>query len=148
MTSCMAFVITCLFISMWNLSITGAFPGYFKLVDETNPNRTNLYCPDYCKDREHQDNCCACRSKPLWELNNTIIDDLNLEYVNRRGCAVIYLDQAGKIRNSQFLKIKHSNGFLAFLPKKLCSFRYIVEIDFSHNLLVLVTCLVCLVWIH
>lgn len=122
MAPCMAFVITCAFISMWNLSITGAFPGYFKLADENNPNRTNLYCPDNCKDREHPDNCCACRAKPLWELDNAIIDNLNLEYVNRRGYAVIYSDQAGKIRNSQFLKIKHSNGFLAFLPKKFVFF--------------------------
>lgn len=144
MAPCMAFVITCAFISMWNLSITGAFPGYFKLADENNPNRTNLYCPDNCKDREHPDNCCACRAKPLWELDNAIIDSLNLEYVNRRGYAVIYSDQAGKIRNSQFLKIKHSNGFLAFLPKNLCSFRYIVEIEFPHNLLTSVGNLSCL----
>lgn len=127
---------------MWNLSITGAFPGYFKLADENNPNRTNLFCPDNCK--EHHDSCCACRAKPLWELDNNIIDDLNLEYVNRRGYAVIYSDKAGKIRTSQFLKIKHSNGFLAFLPKNLCSFRNIVEIDFSHNLFTSVGNLSCL----
>lgn len=92
MVLCMVFVIICVFILMWNLFIIGVFFGYFKLVDENNFNWINLYCLDNCKDCEYFDNCCVCRVKLLWELDNVIIDSLNFEYVNRRGYVVIYLD--------------------------------------------------------
>nr|XP_022294587.1 uncharacterized protein LOC111104740 [Crassostrea virginica] len=123
----------------------GEYWGYFKWTDEQNPNRTNLYCPNGCKESNHLNGCCLCSAVPLWELNQMKVTNLNLEYIDRRGHAVLLLPNPSEInRIPTFTRITYSNGFLAFMPINLCSFPDVVAIDLSHNLLKDITGLFCL----
>ena len=128
--------ILCTLFLISNALANGEYWGYFKWTDEQNPNRTNLYCPNGCKESNHLNGCCLCSAVPLWELNQMKVTNLNLEYIDRRGHAVLLLPNPSEInRIPTFTRITYSNGFLAFMPINLCSFPDVVAIDLSHNLL-------------
>lgn len=122
-------------IVVWNISQTHSFWQYFEWTGKYNNNRTNLFCPLYCKDQtdEHAESCCCCNSKTLWELDTRRLLTLETEYTGRRGKAIILPKPSVKVGYTQFIKVVHVSGFLVFMPLNMCSYSDIVEINFSKN---------------
>ncbi|XP_052716920.1 uncharacterized protein LOC128189375 [Crassostrea angulata] len=104
-------------------------------TDTTNPNRTNLFCPSDC-DKEvfiHRvKRCCRCGMKPVWELDLTDVELLNVEYRRRRGTAFIISIE--HFMNYKYQILIHTYGFLSEIPGNVCDFgQKLVKLDLSQN---------------
>lgn len=122
---CLFFRVTC---------STGIPNGYISWKDPTQ-NRTDLLCP--CSDRfcsdpsDISDKRCRCHARPLWEIRPNEADNIYLEYLSRRGGAVVVPSNNISPKNAQILD--HQNGFLSQIPENICSYQSLVKIDFSGN---------------
>ncbi|CAC5423133.1 unnamed protein product [Mytilus coruscus] len=96
-------------------------------------NRTDLLCPsDHCTldptlHVRTKNECCTCWAEPSWKFD-PLTHALVLEYIRRGGTSQLIGDTT--ITNSRLV---HNKGFLSQLPKNVCDFVNIVEIEATYN---------------
>lgn len=128
--SCLVFQCFCFLV----VCLTGIPNGYISWKDPTQ-NRTDLLCPCsdiFCSDPSDVSNKrCRCHARPLWDIRPDETDNIFLEYLSRRGGAVVVSPNTVPPQNVQILD--HQNGFLSQIPENICSYQSLVKIDFSGN---------------
>ncbi|XP_062605436.1 protein toll-like [Saccostrea cucullata] len=88
-------------------------------------------CPNSCTKEEIKNRCCACKSKPIWEIfSNISYKPLYMEYLNPTGHCKIVTNET----LTGFKWILHQGGRMTQLPNNICSFSDIlVTVDFQRN---------------
>lgn len=120
--------------------------SYRPWTDTANPNRTNLFCHSYC-DQEafiyRVQQCCRCHMKPVWELELTDVEFLNVEYRSRRGTAfIVSIEQ---LMNYKYQTLVHAYGFLCEIPGNVCDFaQKLVKLALSQNAITIFENISCL----
>ncbi|CAC5387154.1 unnamed protein product [Mytilus coruscus] len=109
---------------------------------------TQWICPEFCKELLKSDDikkCCFHFAKPFWNLQlwHYVVGMLHVEYLSRNGKAVLYNTNINTSSLS-FFEVVHANGFLSKMPINICTFRTIVNLDFSYNSIGQITNLQCL----
>ena len=130
------------------LGATTRYPGHYRWTPPEH-NRTSLFCPTMCQDPilrhgQPEVECCACRSKPEWELESNEMSYLYVEYFSRRGYANI-IDLHGV--NKQY-KLLHVRGVLSRIPDNICDFPGIIILNLEGNLITDIGNISCLVMLY
>lgn len=126
-----------LFISLiYSLSFTNGYQQNYFQWNESRLNRSDLLCPcinSGCDDKEEVDieKMCRCQAIPLWKKQQSETENIYLEYLSRKGMAVVVSSDDILAKKAQI--IDHRNGFLNKIPENICSYRNLVKIDFSGN---------------
>ncbi|XP_076078082.1 protein toll-like [Mytilus galloprovincialis] len=104
---------------------------------------TQWVCPKRCNDTfetsdelrlDKINKCCFHYARPFWNLQlwHHLVRKLHVEYLSRTGKAVLYNINSNTTSLS-FFEVVHPNGFLSKMPINICTFKTIVNLDFSNN---------------
>ena len=96
-----------------------------------NETLSHTYCDNFIFDSYFTDILCACYAKTKWQLTETNISNVFMEYLNVNGTGLLI--HSDSYNNSSQISFTETSGILRELPKNLCDFPGLLTINVSHN---------------